>query len=260
MIFIDKLLTGSIFLLCLTVFAKGQLDGSGSGDIGSGPEDIGSGGGEVISTSATITINIDNPDDEDDNDITISSGFSPEYSGEPEPDSRTYTRCLSQRGPCWCVDKRGQEIEGTMKADAPGLMNCPDPIFVIMPGPDDIPTWSHAKYDVTTPKKRNPTKKILLGRGGGSLETTTTGGSGSVNGRRGDEEVDAKKVLPLFTHPGILAAIIGGGVVALLCALLLVMFVIYRMRKKDEGSYPLGNSHMRPVPVYTRHPQKEFYA
>ena len=32
-------------------------------------------------------------------------------------------------------------------------------------------------------------------------------------------------------------AVIGGAVVGLLCAILCVMFVVYRMRKKDEGSY-----------------------
>merc|ERR1719350_857015 len=42
-----------------------------------------------------------------------------------------------------------------------------------------------------------------------------------------------------FAQPGILAAVIGGAVVGLLCAILLVMFIVYRMRKKDEGSYAL---------------------
>ncbi|KAF0760799.1 syndecan-like, partial [Aphis craccivora] len=38
-----------------------------------------------------------------------------------------------------------------------------------------------------------------------------------------------------FAQPGILAAVIGGAVVGLLCAILVVMFIVYRMRKKDEG-------------------------
>jgi len=42
-----------------------------------------------------------------------------------------------------------------------------------------------------------------------------------------------------FQQPGILAAIICGAIVGLLCAILLVMFIVYRMRKKDEGSYVL---------------------
>lgn len=57
------------------------------------------------------------------------------------------------------------------------------------------------------------------------------------------------------------AAIVGGAVVGLLCAILLVMLIVYRMRKKDEGSYALdepkrsltGNS-------YAKNNNREFYA
>ncbi|KPM06564.1 Syndecan-like protein [Sarcoptes scabiei] len=45
-----------------------------------------------------------------------------------------------------------------------------------------------------------------------------------------------------FARPGILAAVIGGTVVGLLCAILMVMFIVYRMRKKDEGSYPIDKA------------------
>lgn len=64
-----------------------------------------------------------------------------------------------------------------------------------------------------------------------------------------------------FAQPGILAAVIGGAVVGLLCAILLVMFIVYRMRKKDEGSYVLDEPK-RSSP--SSHPynknSREFYA
>jgi len=64
-----------------------------------------------------------------------------------------------------------------------------------------------------------------------------------------------------FAQPGILAAVIGGAVVGLLCAILLVMFIVYRMRKKDEGSYVLDEPK-RNSP--SSHPynknSREFYA
>ena len=50
-----------------------------------------------------------------------------------------------------------------------------------------------------------------------------------------------------------------GAVVGLLCAILCVMFVVYRMRKKDEGSYALDepkrgspsvNSYSKPPNRY----------
>lgn len=64
----------------------------------------------------------------------------------------------------------------------------------------------------------------------------------------------------MISQPGILAAIIGGSVVLLLCAILLVMFVVYRMRKKDEGSYALDEPKKMPNYSYQRAPDKEFYA
>lgn len=54
-------------------------------------------------------------------------------------------------------------------------------------------------------------------------------------------------------------AIIGSAVFGLLCAVLLVMFIVYRMRKKDEGSYPL-DERKRPPVGYTRAYQREMYA
>ena len=56
-------------------------------------------------------------------------------------------------------------------------------------------------------------------------------------------------------------AVIGGAVVGLLCAILLVMFIVYRMRKKDEGSYAL-DEHKRSTAAnpYARGASKELYA
>lgn len=58
------------------------------------------------------------------------------------------------------------------------------------------------------------------------------------------------------------AAVIGGAVVGLLCAILVVMFIVYRMRKKDEGSYALDEPKRSPaVNTYAKNPNsREFYA
>ncbi|VVC41231.1 Syndecan, conserved site,Syndecan/Neurexin domain [Cinara cedri] len=64
-----------------------------------------------------------------------------------------------------------------------------------------------------------------------------------------------------FAQPGILAAVIGGAVVGLLCAILVVMFIVYRMRKKDEGSYPLEETKRSPATnPYLKSTHREFYA
>lgn len=65
----------------------------------------------------------------------------------------------------------------------------------------------------------------------------------------------------LFTKPGILVGIIGGIVIGMLSAILLVMFIIYRMRKKDEGSYALEEGPRKsPSHAYTRVSSREFFA
>ncbi|XP_030081364.1 syndecan isoform X7 [Drosophila hydei] len=65
-----------------------------------------------------------------------------------------------------------------------------------------------------------------------------------------------------FAQPGILAAVIGGAVVGLLCAILVVMFIVYRMRKKDEGSYALDEPKRSPANnSYAKNANnREFYA
>jgi len=62
--------------------------------------------------------------------------------------------------------------------------------------------------------------------------------------------------------PGVLAAISGGSVVGILMTILLVMFIVYRMRKKDEGSYSLDEPHQphNYSYAYQKASTKEFYA
>ncbi|XP_020839750.1 syndecan-4 [Phascolarctos cinereus] len=59
----------------------------------------------------------------------------------------------------------------------------------------------------------------------------------------------------IFEKTEVLAALIAGGAVGLLFAIFLVLLLIYRMKKKDEGSYDLGKK-----PIYKKAPTKEFYA
>lgn len=76
---------------------------------------------------------------------------------------------------------------------------------------------------------------------------------------------DDKQNIPFdasLLKPGVLAAVIGGVVIGILAAILLVMFVVYRMRKKDEGSYALDEPKQPPhySYAYQKAPAKEFYA
>ncbi|XP_016060339.1 PREDICTED: syndecan-4 isoform X2 [Miniopterus natalensis] len=59
----------------------------------------------------------------------------------------------------------------------------------------------------------------------------------------------------IFERTEVLAALIVGGTVGVLFAVLLVLLLMYRMKKKDEGSYDLGKK-----PIYRKAPANEFYA
>ncbi|XP_060925334.1 syndecan-4 [Limanda limanda] len=59
----------------------------------------------------------------------------------------------------------------------------------------------------------------------------------------------------IFNKTEVLAAVIAGCAVGLMFAVLLILLLIYRMRKKDEGSYDLGKK-----PIYKKAPTTEIYA
>ncbi|XP_028592279.2 syndecan-2 isoform X1 [Podarcis muralis] len=63
----------------------------------------------------------------------------------------------------------------------------------------------------------------------------------------------------LFQRTEVLAAVIAGGVIGFLFAIFLILLLVYRMRKKDEGSYDLGERKPSSA-AYQKAPTKEFYA
>ncbi|TSK34861.1 Syndecan-2-A [Bagarius yarrelli] len=63
----------------------------------------------------------------------------------------------------------------------------------------------------------------------------------------------------LFQRTEVLAAVIAGGIIGFLFAIFLILLLVYRMRKKDEGSYDLGERKL-PSTAYQKAPTKEFYA
>lgn len=93
---------------------------------------------------------------------------------------------------------------------------------------------------------------------GGHDSSNPYGGSGVLIMNAKNEDRTAS----FFAQPGILAAVIGGAVVGLLCAILVVMFIVYRMRKKDEGSYALDEPKRSPTAnTYAKNANnREFYA
>ena len=74
-------------------------------------------------------------------------------------------------------------------------------------------------------------------------------------------ESSRSKLLKIIVKPGILAGIVGGAIIGILTAILLIMFIVYRMKKSDEGSYALEETK-KPLNAYDYRncPTKEFYA
>jgi len=178
-------------------------------------------------------------------------------------------QCHASTRQCWCVNSEGIEKFGT-RVRSPAVPSCNDM---------DVASFSTTVRAPVVPERRpittsedfvlddlSTTQTLTQTRRDHRRTTTTdfvirpeTDAPGHPPGS--PSKVDKGSFLALFKDPLVLAGIIGGAVLALLCIVLLVMFMIYRMRKKDEGSYQLDDSPKRKYDVrYTRTHDKEFFA
>ncbi|XP_071325452.1 syndecan-2-A-like isoform X2 [Trachinotus anak] len=83
-----------------------------------------------------------------------------------------------------------------------------------------------------------------------------------ANGRERIFEIDSPEEVTsenLWERTEVLAAVIACGVIGFLCAVFLFLLLAYRMKKKDEGSYDLGDTKLSTT-AYHKAPTKEFYA
>lgn len=161
-------------------------------------------------------------------------------------------QCHYNTGQCWCVDEAGLRIDGSQRLyDEP--MDCPyvkstptprGPILIDRKPPQSRP-------NTPAPDHRDDTEDFYdsseTNEGKGPSDSKPKGAADPVTTRKPDTEggsgdrMRGKPAVRIIMEPGILAGIIGGAVVGLLCTVLLMMFIVYRMRKKDEGSYALDD-------------------
>lgn len=84
------------------------------------------------------------------------------------------------------------------------------------------------------------------------------------NNQPGSIEIDVHyPINTFFKDPATLAAMIAAALAGLLCTILCTVFVVYRMRKKDEGSYALDepkNTYRYNKEIYIASATKEFFA
>ncbi|BHF65149.1 Cell surface proteoglycan [Sparganum proliferum] len=71
-----------------------------------------------------------------------------------------------------------------------------------------------------------------------------------------------KSLSEILTQPGVIAGIVGSTIAGVFLLILLILFCIYRLRKRDEGSYSLDEPKKSPSASnsYTQAPDREFYA
>jgi len=185
-------------------------------------------------------------------------------------------QCHASRGQCWCVDSGGREISGSRKT-SPDMPHCEDEVArpTRRPGANVRPVEVDNRDDIINlPNENIPLPedndkqhnndldnsiKNMAGEGGDvDIQTLAPPDTNQVEGMMSSKG-EFLNPSAVMQKPGILAGIIGGAVIGLLCAVLLVMFIVYRMRKKDEGSYALEEKRS-PSHTYQRANTREFYA
>ncbi|XP_069076617.1 syndecan-2 isoform X2 [Pleurodeles waltl] len=127
----------------------------------------------------------------------------------------------------------------------------------------NIPPTSDAPEEAATLKTQS--KIPAQTKGPDEIDKVTVPKSNADNKKRQFESVDdgdvhTRKHSESFFHKTeVLAAVIAGGVIGFLFAIFLILLLVYRMRKKDEGSYDLGERKPSSA-AYQKAPTKEFYA
>jgi len=154
-------------------------------------------------------------------------------------------QCYEATGECWCVNSKGNQIGEQYRA--PKKPACyPDSGI---PRPD-------GRQSTVRPDLEDFT--IIDSATGPNYNMK------SPKNERNQEDPDIEPLPPknwfdyLLHNPLILAGAIGGSVLLLVIIILMLMFCIYRMRKKDEGSYSLDEP--RQTFNYTRAKDQEFFA
>ncbi|XP_060077636.1 uncharacterized protein LOC132557160 isoform X3 [Ylistrum balloti] len=140
-------------------------------------------------------------------------------------------------GDCWCVDSMGDEVFNTRVHTSHASHT---PVCEVS---------THVPEQEATTKKKNVELEPFE-----PVETEDEDNLSSSNLAR-----DGESEMKFLAKPFVMGAVIAGAVVGLLGAILLVMFIVYRMRKKDEGSYALEEQKFTNY-SYMKAPEKEFYA
>lgn len=183
-----------------------------------------------------------------------------------EDGSYELLQCHASTGHCWCVDPaEGREVDGS-RQQAPNKPDC----TAIATQPHQSTTSFVTRWRPSTarPTQTTVTPSTSFGRVPTSdiynkidqmpnepdikFEDPSDTDSNYVERPVSVVEPRSRKMslrASVIGQPGILAAIIGGAVVVLLCLVLLVMFIVYRMHRKsqDPAIYYIDKSARTPL-------------
>jgi len=173
-------------------------------------------------------------------------------------------QCSRNDSECWCVTRTGQQVLGTVRR-APHSPDCNRDLPV---GPSSTPRYdppfyfqtSEPSYIVNRDKTRqsHPTSHPMSrGEYGISKQPDLTTDDEFFE-RRGDDPKKFRLSQTFVGQPGVLAGIIGGTLICLLCTVLLLMFVCYRVRRRDSSADEKSNKV--PIIGYTNGHDRDLYA
>ncbi|EHH28662.1 syndecan-2 [Macaca nemestrina] len=187
--------------------------------------------------------------------------------------------CVSAESRAELTSDKDMYLDNSSIEEASGVYPIDDDDYASASG-------SGADEDVESPEltTSRPLPKIPFTSAAPNVETTTLNIQNKIPAQtKSPEETDKEKVHlsdserkmdpseedtnvytekhsdSLFKRTEVLAAVIAGGVIGFLFAIFLILLLVYRMRKKDEGSYDLGERKPSSA-AYQKAPTKEFYA
>ncbi|XP_007532303.1 syndecan-2 [Erinaceus europaeus] len=185
--------------------------------------------------------------------------------------------CVSAESKAELTSDKDMYLDNSSIEEASGVYPIDDDDYASASG-----SGAEDDTEVTELTTSRPVPKIPLTSTAPKLETTTLKMQNKFPAQtKSPEEIDKEKIPDserkmdpaeedtnvytekhsdnLFKRTEVLAAVIAGGVIGFLFAIFLILLLVYRMRKKDEGSYDLGERKPSSA-AYQKAPTKEFYA
>lgn len=185
--------------------------------------------------------------------------------------------CVSAESKAELTSDKDMYLDNSSIEEASGVYPIDDDDYASASG-----SGAEDDTEVTELTTSRPVPKIPLTSAAPKLETTTLKMQNKFPAQtKSPEEIDKEKIPDserkmdpaeedtnvytekhsdnLFKRTEVLAAVIAGGVIGFLFAIFLILLLVYRMRKKDEGSYDLGERKPSSA-AYQKAPTKEFYA